>query len=291
MRSWDDLHYFLALARAGTLTDAGTALGVSHTTVFRRVRRLEASWGTRLFDTTPEGWSLTEAGTRLHLLVEDLAHRVAHIHSGFEGLDTQVAGPVTIAVEQAVAETLLPDAIVELKATYPEIALHILVSTNTIDFSRREADIAIRFGNAPPPHLLGRPLGSCALVPMASASYVAEHGRGFPEDATKARFVLVDGQRPSWWRSLGLVTPSSNVTVTDSVRTAYALCVRGAGILQLPDFLADGQVVPLDHGPQVGPIQAWLLMHPDLKGMPRFSLTAQLLVKHLRPRLQGTSDV
>lgn len=65
MFSADNLRYFLEVARTGRLNDAARNLGVDHTTVGRRITALEKSIGERLFDRSPGGWQLTEAGADL----------------------------------------------------------------------------------------------------------------------------------------------------------------------------------------------------------------------------------
>lgn len=65
---WDDLQAFLAVARAGRLTAAARRLGIEHTTLSRRIARLEADLGLPLFDRGPTGYDLTLDG---HSLVVD----------------------------------------------------------------------------------------------------------------------------------------------------------------------------------------------------------------------------
>lgn len=62
---WTDLRFFLELARAGTLSGASRRLDVEHTTVARRIDRLEKELGTTLFDRSREGYELTEMGLAL----------------------------------------------------------------------------------------------------------------------------------------------------------------------------------------------------------------------------------
>src|SRR5206468_3762474 len=76
MSDWDDLRFFLAAARAGTLSAAATALGVEPSTVGRRLEALEASLGTRLFRRSQRGYVLTEAGQRIRAGVEQLEEGV-----------------------------------------------------------------------------------------------------------------------------------------------------------------------------------------------------------------------
>ena len=44
--AWDDLRYFLAFARAGSMQAAAKALGVNQSTVQRRIAELEDWWVT-----------------------------------------------------------------------------------------------------------------------------------------------------------------------------------------------------------------------------------------------------
>lgn len=61
----EDVRYFHLLAQVGTLVRAGAELGVDHTTVSRRVQRLERALGMRLFSRTPNGWAINSNGERL----------------------------------------------------------------------------------------------------------------------------------------------------------------------------------------------------------------------------------
>ncbi|MBC8830664.1 LysR family transcriptional regulator, partial [Escherichia coli] len=60
--SWDDVRYFLAVMRSGSLSAAARALQVQHSTVARRIDALESSLRIRLFDRLPRGMQLTLAG-------------------------------------------------------------------------------------------------------------------------------------------------------------------------------------------------------------------------------------
>ncbi|WP_241022916.1 LysR family transcriptional regulator, partial [Burkholderia sp. Se-20373] len=76
--SWDDVRYFLAVMRGGSLSAAARALQVQHSTVARRIDALESALGIRLFDRLPRGWPPTDEG--LHLAehaarIETDAHR------------------------------------------------------------------------------------------------------------------------------------------------------------------------------------------------------------------------
>src|SRR5258706_4873225 len=64
-QNWDDLRYFLAVARTGTLSAAAEQLGTEHTTVARHIHALEEELNSRLFHRSNSGYGLTEVGERL----------------------------------------------------------------------------------------------------------------------------------------------------------------------------------------------------------------------------------
>ena len=85
--NWDDLHFFLALSRAGTLSAAGKALEVKHSTISMRINAFENSLATRLFDRLAEGYVMTQAGEDLYqhaLIMEEQAQAVDRMVFGRE---------------------------------------------------------------------------------------------------------------------------------------------------------------------------------------------------------------
>ena len=79
---WDQLRYFLELARAGRLVIAARRMGVDHTTVSRKVQSLEKSLGQSLFLREPDGYKLTEAGRELLPQVEAMESAFVGISQG-----------------------------------------------------------------------------------------------------------------------------------------------------------------------------------------------------------------
>ena len=70
--NWDDLRYFLELARRGRLAVVARHLGVEHTTVSRRITELEGVLEEKLFDRTPKGYRLTPVGEHLVRYTEQM---------------------------------------------------------------------------------------------------------------------------------------------------------------------------------------------------------------------------
>ncbi len=64
---WNDLRYFLSVARTGRLTEASRRLGTDHATVSRRIKALERALDARPFHPPPRGFPLLDARALLLL--------------------------------------------------------------------------------------------------------------------------------------------------------------------------------------------------------------------------------
>ena len=150
---WNDVRHFLALARSGSARGAGAELGVSHSTVARRVEALEEQLATRLFDRTPDGYQLTTAGEDIRPRAESIEREMLSIERVVAGQDERLKGPVALTCcDHFVSGLLMPDLHAFCRAS-PDIQLHINVDSRSYDLSKREADVAIRIlvkGDQPP---------------------------------------------------------------------------------------------------------------------------------------------
>ena len=105
---WDQLRYFLALARDKTLTRAGHTLQVSHSTVFRKLKAMEDELGVTLFENTSTGYSLTEAGLNLLEETEEVGEVIESSFRRLNGLDQRIRGSVVLATTESIVGKLLP---------------------------------------------------------------------------------------------------------------------------------------------------------------------------------------
>src|SRR5690242_14327784 len=109
MRSldWNDLRYFLAVCRAGTLAGAARGLGVRHSTVARRVEALEAALGVSLFKRAPDGFLLTDAAGAIMPFAEEAEGAIAALERHVGGGDERVDGIVRVATTESFSAFLM----------------------------------------------------------------------------------------------------------------------------------------------------------------------------------------
>ena len=167
---WEDLRYFVALARYGTLSATARGLRVNHATVARRVTSLETRLGRSLFDRRADGYALTVEGKAV--LDEARAMEEAAL-SVLNRLDarTELSGTVRITVGRVLAERFLIERLRAFHERYPAIDLEVVGGSRIVSLARREADVALHFGPSKDSELVTRRVARITFSLYASPAY------------------------------------------------------------------------------------------------------------------------
>ena len=277
---WDDLRMFLALGRHGKLTAVARRLDVSHPTVARRIKALERAIGTRLFDRLPDRFVLTAAGEGLMADAQAMEQAAEAIHRRSAGLTADTThGTVRISANECMAGFLalhLP----RLRRNLQCIEFELVATHTPANLSRREADLLIREQVPDAASLVTRKLGRAAHAIYGSSSVPARPTREALRRMTWLGFDEEHGYMAGqvWLRDfLGSDRPAIRVNnwlvLRDAVRT-------GAGVTVLPCYLGDGDPGLRRLGPVLDGVAAdqWLLVHRDLRGLPRVRAVMDALV-------------
>ena len=290
--SWDHLRFFLALADAGTLSGAARGLGVSHTTVLRRIRAFETSLGTSLFDRTDRGYLPTASGEALHAEAVQMRAAIDAVSRRIGGADAEIRGEVTITTTDTLAFCVVPPLLAELDERYPDLHLSLSMRNRMSDIANREADIAIRTGRAPPDRLIGRCVGTVRFAACASRDYVAAHAlERFPENVEAHRFVALDARYAGvpfhdWLE--GRLTPEVARTTASGLLVAAGACRAGMGIAVLPTYLLreEPELVELPVAGGIETNELWVLSRAGLRDTER----VRVVRRHLCERLSALFD-
>lgn len=272
LENWDDLRFFLAVARNGGLSGAARALGVNQSTVFRRIGQLEAYFSARLFDRQARGYELTAVGEEMLIQAAKVEDDINTLDRSVLGADLEVRGTVRITTVSEVLERLAPH-FKSFRNRYPGIKLEVNTEQRLLNLSHREADVAIRPGHQPTePSVIGRKLVSLQTCAYASLSYL--EGRERPNHASQLKqHDLIAFNNNHWLGEL----LSEHV---DEARVVYradgmmgqAIAARsGLGIAFLPTFIgqADEKLQNLFALPPIENDHLWLLIHSDLRQTAR----------------------
>ncbi|MGB7364228.1 MAG: LysR family transcriptional regulator [Rhodococcus sp. (in: high G+C Gram-positive bacteria)] len=174
MFSADHLRFFLEVSRHGRLNDASRVLGVDHTTVGRRITNLEKAAGHRLFDRTPSGWRLTEAGRRLVGYAETVESTLI---AAFEDQTTSVGsltGSVRIAAPDGFGAFVLTPRLTRLRRDHPRLDVELVTATEHDALTTRGFDIAVTLERPSPRFVSSRKLASYELRLYASRRYLQD---------------------------------------------------------------------------------------------------------------------
>jgi DNA-binding transcriptional LysR family regulator len=267
---WDDLRYFLAVARAGSLADAARQLKTSPATVGRRVAALEAQLGARLFDRKQTGYTLTESGTAIHKKAEEVEEAVLSVERETLGRDLNVSGRVRLATSDELGANLVSPHFSEFRRRYPGILLEVVARVDLANLSRREADVALRSARPEQQNLLIRRAGwwKCGLY--AAKSYAEAHDlepgiRNFSNlDIITWTEEFAHYRGGPWFAE-----HARDATVAlqaNSRRIHYGACKAGLGLAILPCLTADRDpdLIRLLPPEQVVMAELYLVTHRDL---------------------------
>ncbi len=276
--NWDDLKVLLALSRAGSTRKAAATLGVSNTTVMRRLESLEETIGGRLFDRTPDGFRATSLADQLLPTAREVEERLTEAERQVSGKDSDLGGRIKLSLP-AVPVTHVAEAVAEFAIKYPRIELDITVSDLPVDLARREADIAVRGipkHKRPPKDIVGIKLGRISMGYYVHRELLSAASRGLREltciRASGRALSLGDLPHPE---SLGLKSRH----LIDGITPRTVAVTNQLGVAALPCFLArqypDLMLLPGVPSAHWG--YTWLLHHKDLRQSARI----RALFKHL----------
>ncbi|MCB6177222.1 LysR family transcriptional regulator [Rhodobacter sp. Har01] len=291
---WDDLRVFLAVARTDSLSGAGRRLKIDPATVGRRIARLEDGIGARLFAKSPQGYALTEAGTRLipHAeRAEGAALAAQETLSGPEGL----TGQIRLGAPDGCANYLLPQVLTRLCDANPGLEVQVVALPRVFNLSKREADMAIGVSRPAAGRLTVQKLTDYRLHLAASRTWLAAHPVTGPEDLRAHPFVgyipdMIFDKELDYLSEIG--APAVRLA-SNSIPVQVNLLRQGAGIGVVHDFALPAapelvRVLP----DRISLTRSfWLIRHADDTRVARLNRFADLLIREARAEMANLESI
>jgi DNA-binding transcriptional LysR family regulator len=285
---WDDYRYFLAVARTSTLSAAGAALGVDHSTVGRRIDRLEKALKARLFVRSPQGYELTPAARSLLRTVETMESAAISTGELATSETHGIAGIVRIGAPDGIGTMFLARRFGALLQRHPRLEIELLATARIFNPSRREAHIAVSLAMPRGGRLVGRKLTDYHLGLFASRKYLKSQGQvasiddlheldviGYIEDliyAPELNYLpLISKSLHGRFRSGNLIAQLQAV-------------LTGQGAAVLPKFIAGDypELVPVLPG-EVRLVRTfYLLLHEDDRNLARVRAVADFIAGEMK---------
>lgn len=286
--NWDDLRFFLAVAREGQILRAAARLGTSQARVNRRLTQFEDAVGAKLFDRRTVGCTLTQAGRDLMpaaLAAEEAMLKLRSVPASDTG--GKVQGTVRIGAPDGFGVDFLAAHLPRLRALHPDLRVQLVPAPRAFSLSQREADIAIVIGRPEKGRLKATKLTDYALGLYAARSYLADRGTpqnlsdlgqhdlvGYVDDLIYTPALEFNKSFWAGWESQ--LEISSALAQVAAVRA-------GGGIGVLHDFVVrdDPDLVPLF--PETKATRSyWIAWHEAMDAIPHIAATTRFIIDTVR---------
>ena len=288
MLDWNDLRFFIAVAREGSTLGAGRSLRVSQTTVARRIAALEAALGFPLFDKRQAGYTMTPAGEQLLERAGQVETAAVAFTEAARAHVRDLSGTVRLTSEEVYATCLISPLLRELHERHPEIIIELDTGEVMRDLGAGEADIALRSSSSEQTMgLVGRRICVDDWTLYCSREYAERHGAPCGVDELREHPIVGGGganlwrHYQAWLKSLGL---EQQVAMHHTTSTGLLTAIRaGFGIGVLPCIVADAEpdlircLPPRDDHLRV----LWLLTHERVRRSPRVRAVIDFFYDHL----------
>jgi DNA-binding transcriptional LysR family regulator len=281
---WDNIRFFLSVARAEQFSAAAARMGVDTATVGRRITALEKSLNARLFDRQRTGCVLTPAG--------ELESQILQVHGDLSRSGVEVGGAVRIAAPDGFGTLFLCPRLGALKARHPGLTIQLVPITRSFSLSRREADLAVTIERPAEGRLVARKLVDYSLHFYASRHYLERHGVPATTDELSRHCLItyvpdlifadqLTFMPELYGPSFSRLECSTAVGQLEAVRS-------GAGIGILHDYAAH-------RDPQLQLVLPdvrfdrtyWIVTHADLKDVAR----VRAAIDHILQEVRASKDV
>jgi DNA-binding transcriptional LysR family regulator len=295
MIDWDDVRYFLAVARGGSVRAAAERLAVNHSTVLRRIARLEERLGAQMFEKLPSGYRLTGTGDEVLKFAEQMEASSNQLETRVFGRDQGVRGFLRVTLAPLLATNLLMPDFTDFARIHPEVEMEILPSDEPVNLTNREADVAIRVvydRKTLPSNLLGVKGPEMFGGVYMSRDLLAAWRAGASD---RVRWIVKNNHGIQDWARGGEVQ-ATEVPFRTTHAGAQLVAVRqGLGMATLPCFVGDADPL-LSRAPGTALHMhgtLWLLTQGESRGTKRVRLFTEFISLRLAayvPLLAGLAS-
>ncbi len=297
MFEWDDVKYFLAVARQGSTIAAGKALKLSQSTVHRRIAELERRLGRELVKRTATGYSLTEFGQEMLPYAEQIERAAIAFEQRKATIERGDSGLIRVACPEPIVFRIMKSPLLDrFHARHPTLRVEFVMSDSYVDLARGDADVALRSGDTDDDVLVGRKIADSVWSVYASKAYIDRNGRpasiaDLPHHTTVGFDGPMASNRAAKW--LHEVAPAAPIAARiNSVLGLVSVAKSGVAVVPMPIALGDAEpelVRLFELVPEL--TRSWrILAHPDTRKTPAVSAFFDFIseeIATLKPILTG----
>lgn len=284
----DLFRVFTRVVEAASFSRAAASLGMSRSSVSTAIQDLETRLGARLLARTTRSVAPTADGRAFYEQACRLVSDMEDVESLFRRDRKTVRGTLRVDVPGRIGRLIVAPALPAFLEQYPDLDIELGVTDRAVNLIEDGADCVVRVGPLQDSTLVGRKIGTLALITVASPAYCARHGT--PDTPAALRDHLAvryaspsTGRVEEWeWEEDGTIRsmPVPGRVTVNSAEALIACGLAGMGLIQIPAYdvrvyLETGQLVEVLHPYRAEPLQMTLL-YPNRR--------------HLSPRLEVFAD-
>ena len=275
MSDLNEIQIFTQVVSQGSFTSAAKYLGLTKSTVSRKISALEKRLGVRLLTRSTRQLHLTEEGgvffQRCQRIMSDLEEAELVLLSSQEN----VAGHLNIIMPPEFGQLVMGKVIGEYLQLYPNVTINAELSNRKVDMLGEGIDLLFRLGLGADSSLISRQVASSRPLLVASPNYIEREGEpGDPTDLEQHDCIV--GKLRSWnfyRKNTEKTIKPQGVFETNNITCAREVALTGLGVARLPPFLAQDAIA---NGTLVHLLQDWqssdsriYALYPDRRYMPR----------------------
>ncbi|ARN73283.1 LysR family transcriptional regulator [Oceanicoccus sagamiensis] len=282
MRDWENLRYFLAVARQGTVSGASRELAVSHSTVLRRIEQFETILGSKLFKKLQRGYELTAAGEKLFAEGQHIEIDIDRVISQAKGQHDVTQGKLRISQPEIGILNIYP-LYAEFKRQHPDITLEIQSTMQALNVAQQEVDIVFRISKQPPDLLVGRCLGTIKAKAYASKHYLKQ----LPKNSSPDNYDWIKWHMPSGIPSTNWLKdnyPNARIVFSTPHMPDVVSAIHsgiGVGFMSSHEAAKYRGLVEMFDGEIIADYKLWMLTHRDLRNSERVKTFMRFMAENL----------
>ncbi|MEO0366525.1 MAG: LysR family transcriptional regulator [Pseudomonadota bacterium] len=277
---WDDIRVFLAIVEFGSVSEAAGELEINQSTVSRRITALEQQLGVSLFERARGSrWVLTAAGEQMRdsaALMQESANSISR-----EVLrnNTEISGHVTITFMDHGTRSIGVPTMAQIAKDYPDLRLTMHISSDELDLSAREADVAIRLAENVPDNLVARKICSVSMGVYGNQEWYDRFKAG--ERNIPLITWYMEGRPTEWLQTL---MPDSYVAYrANRPQAIQQMAKLGAGVAAISCFEGESQsdLVLFREFGIIKEKHLWVISHTDLRTTARVRIVRDRVIDAL----------
>ncbi|MGN6145293.1 MAG: LysR family transcriptional regulator [Mesorhizobium sp.] len=290
--TWDDLQFFLAVARNGQLASAARQLRTNHATVSRRIDRLEQALSAKLFERNPRGYMLTAVGERLVQSAEQIEREAANFRNEAASGASQVTGVLRLSTLEGFGSYFLADRLPRFAEAHANLSIELVTIQQIVSLSRREADMSITLTSPRTDFYHYEKITTYRLFVYGTRSYLDSHSPIEKREDLLAHRMI--GYIEDMIFTPGLdyhreILPGLRASYqSSSIHAQLRATLKGVGLCVLPHFMAAGfdELVPVLTRDILLERDYWCVSHRDLSAAPRIRALAEFVQAEARSAAQ-----